>query len=78
MGAIPMGAPGCPEFAFPGMSTAKQRIVLMHFQSRSEYEDDFAVILEKGTTKDNVGRQTENFSFVLERIVFLIVDIDGR
>ena len=32
---MPMGAPGWPELAFPVMSTAKQRIVLMHFQSSS-------------------------------------------
>jgi hypothetical protein len=35
-GAMPMGAPGWPEFAFAVISTARQRIVLMHFQSRSE------------------------------------------
>jgi hypothetical protein len=44
MGAMPMGAPGWPEFAFAGISTAKQRIVLMHFQSSSEYEEDFVIL----------------------------------
>jgi len=41
---MPMGAPGCPEFAFAVMSTAKVRIVLTHFQSRSVYEEDFAMV----------------------------------
>jgi len=41
IGAMPIGAPGCPEFALAGISTAKQRIVLIHFQSSSPYEEDF-------------------------------------
>ena len=47
MGAMPMGAPGWPEFAFAGISMAKQRIVLMHFQSSSEY-----VIFERTRTDE--------------------------
>lgn len=47
MGAMPMGAPGWPELAFAGISTAKQRIVLMHFQSSSEY-----VIFERTRTDE--------------------------
>lgn len=45
MGANPMGAPGWPELALPGISTAKVRIVLIHFQSSSPYVD--FVIVER-------------------------------
>jgi len=43
-GANPIGAPGCPELAFPGISTAKQRMVLMHFQS-SSVKSDFVMVV---------------------------------
>ena len=35
MGAAPMGAPGCPDFAFSTASTDKKRMVLMQSSSSS-------------------------------------------
>ena len=47
IGAMPIGAPGWPELALAGISTAKQRIVLIHFQSSSPYEEDFDMAVQK-------------------------------
>src|SRR4051812_35603536 len=37
MGAIPIGMPGCPEFAFSTASTAKKRMVLIAFSVKEGF-----------------------------------------
>jgi len=56
-----MGAPGWPELAFPGMSTAKQRMVLMHFQSSSEYAE--FDILRYITRRKSIRMKRRNILF---------------
>jgi hypothetical protein len=63
-GAMPIGAPGCPELAFEGMSTAKQRIVLMHFQSSSPSPDLCAIVRGNVNRRGTDSKARKDVGFV--------------
>lgn len=52
IGAHPIGAPGCPDFAFSTVSAANTRIVLMHFDASTSSPIAFLAFFEAGDEAD--------------------------